>query len=68
MPQDMAPAAREWAKRILADPNIAALRGDIIIKPNEVLWLKRDKLLHYDFVENAVSVLARLAERIEKEG
>ena len=67
LPKNNIPQAKAWTNRILDDPNIAALKGYIIIEPTQILWWRKGHLLHHELLENAAQILATIAEKIEKE-
>jgi len=68
LPKESIPTATEWARFIFDDPNIAILEGFITIEPDQILWVRREGLLPRDFLEEAVKLLACIAENIEKYG
>lgn len=65
--KESVPTATEWAKRILDDPNIAALKGPMWIDSDQILWVRREGTLPREFLEKAVKVLVSIAEKIEKQ-
>jgi len=64
---EIIPKVAERAQRILDVPNVSALKGVIIIEPDQVLWLRRKDLLPQELLENSVNMLVDIAHRIEKE-
>jgi hypothetical protein len=67
LPKESVLSAMEWAKRILDDPNIAALGGSIRIESDQILWVRREGTLPREFLEQTVKVLVSIAEKIEKQ-